>query len=278
MAELMYHQVTSYLLQGVSMRVALGLFLCAAMTPMAMATEIDIAGGVEYFQWEEFSDTGGKYLDETGPRYFVQVVGTNRLDREWSIDFGGRFYSGTVDYDGGTTSGVPLTTDTDYNGFRTELGFTRQVAAGGSPGGGNWHIRFALGLEQWRRSLQDTALSNGTPVSGYVERYASRYAKVGASYHREGRWSLGIGAKAPFYTSEEISDYPGVAGTLTLEPEGQLSLYADVDMAISEAWRVALGYDSYRFAQSDKVRVGSNLFWQPESTQDTLSIALHYRF
>ena len=70
------------------MRIACSLLLSVAVTSSAMATEIDIAAGVEYFQWEEFSDSGRKYLDETGPRYFVQVLGSNRMNRDWSIDFG----------------------------------------------------------------------------------------------------------------------------------------------------------------------------------------------
>jgi len=275
MVELLYYQEISTLTQGIIMRFVWSLFFSAVFVPMAMATEIDVAGGVEYFQWEEFSDSGRKYLDETGPRYFVEVVGTNHLEKDWLIDFGGRFYSGTVDYDGETQPPTvrPVVTDTDYNGFRTELGLTHKGVSGTSVRDWIWLVRFALGVDMWRRSLRDTVT-----VAGYVERYTSVYAKVGVTYLREGEWSFGIGAKAPFNTNEEISDYPGVAESFTLKPEGRLSLYATVDRPINASWVISLAYDSYRFAKSDSVVVGSHVFSQPESTQDTLSLALRYRF
>lgn len=262
------------------MRFVWSLFFTAFLAPAAMATEIDVAGGVEYFQWEEFSDSGRKYLDETGPRYFVEVVGTNRLEGNWLVDFGGRFYSGTVDYDGETQppDSQPVPSETDYNGLRTELGFTHQGVDGASKDDWMWLIRLALGIDIWRRSLQDAVLDNGITVSGYVERYTSYYAKVGVSYVREGAWLFGIGAKVPLWTDEEISDFPGIAGSFTLNPEGRLSLYANVDKAINASWSVSLAYDSYRFAKSDPVVVGPYIFSQPESTQDTLSLALRYRF
>lgn len=253
------------------MRFVWGVIFSVVLVPTAVASEIDIAGGIEYFQWEEYSDSGNKYLDETGPRYFVEVVGTNRLESDWDIDFGGRFYSGTVDYDGQTQSGRPVTTDTDYNGVRTELGFTRSIPVRGNAVGEGWSIRFALGLDQWRRALRDTTLSDGTPVSGYVERYASTYAKVGATYRLEGAWALGIGAKAPFHTREE-ADING--DTITLTPEGQLSLFAQLDIPVNADWRIAIDFDSYRFAKSDP----ENGYYQPESRQDSAGIALHYRF
>jgi hypothetical protein len=277
---LLYHQSGFGLALGDVMRLIWGLLLSAAIAPMAMGEELEVAAGAEYFQWQEFSDGGSRLLEETGPRYFIEVAGANPLNPDWQVDFGGRFYSGTVYYDGRTQppSSIPVTSDTDYNGFRAEFGFTRNIRAGIEAVDARWLIRFALGLDQWRRSLQDSALPDGRTVSGYMERYASTYAKLGASYLREGVWSIGLGAKAPFHTSEKIGNFPGVNETVTLNPEGQLSLFADLSYFLTAQWRVAIGYDSYRFARSDPVAVGGLAFTQPESTQDTLSLALHYRF
>lgn len=262
------------------MRFVWGVIFSAALVPTAVASEIDVAGGIEYFQWQEYSDSGSKYLDETGPRYFVEVVGTNRLESDWYIDFGGRFYSGTVDYDGGTLppNSQPVNTDTDYNGVRAELGFTHELGRGISERDRMWLLRFAIGIDQWRRSLQDTTLADGRPVYGYVERYASTYAKIGATYLQEGVWSFGIGAKAPFHTSEEIEGFQGISGNVTLNPEGRLSLFAAASVFLDAHWSIAVAYDSYRFAKSDPVVAGGFILTQPESTQDTLSLALHYRF
>ncbi len=260
------------------MRFLLALCFSVMLVPAtAVASTIDMSAGIEYFQWEEFDDGGRKMLDETGPRYFVALTGVDRLENDWLIDFSGRLYTGTVDYDGETQNHIPLTTETDYNGFRAELGFTHEIGLGGlgiSEPDAKWLLRFAIGLDQWRRALQNTSLSDGTPVTGYVERYASTYAKMGAAYSREESWSLGIGAKAPFYTREEV----GINGGVTLKPKGKLSLFVDAEFSLTPLVSVALAYDSYRFAKSDRVLAGSYFYWQPESTQDTLSLALRYRF
>jgi hypothetical protein len=269
--ELLYYRGTILVMPGVFMRFIWGPFLAVGLVSTAMATEIEVAAGVEYFQWEEFSDGGRKYLDETGPRTFIEVGGINQLDTHWLVDFGLRLYSGTVDYDGETMGGRPVQTQTDYNGARAELGYTRRVTDGTTPESGLWLVRFGLGIDQWRRGLQDTALSDGTPVSGYVERYTSSYAKLGAIYRREGSFGAGVGAKAPLYTAEKVE----LGGsTLTLNPEGQLSLFADLEIPVSVHWLVTLRYDSYRFAKSDQ----EDGYVQPESTQDSAGIALHYRF
>lgn len=263
------------------MRAVMGVLLILAVAPAVSASDFAVSGGSEYFLWQEFSDGGSKLLDESGLRYFVSVVGTNRVNRSWDSDFGGKVYSGTVDYDGQTTAGVPLKTDTDYGGSNFELGFTRYTSGRRDLAGGEWLIRFAIGTDRWRRSLQDSHDRDGNAVSGYVERYISNYARVGATYRREGKWEAGFGAKAPFFTSEEV-DMDGT--TVTLNPEGQLSLYAHLDVPLSKQWSVGVKYDSYRFARSDKELVylpsisSYTWVWQPESSQDTLGVAMHYRF
>lgn len=242
-----------------------------ALLPRAEATEIDVSAGTESFVWEEFADSGSKLLDETGWRYFVAVEGTNSINRAWDSDFSIRLYSGTVDYDGQTMNGVPVKTDTDYNGSNFELGFTRYTAGRRDLASGEWLIRFAVGTDRWRRGLQDSHDANGNAVSGYAEYYLANYARLGATYRIEGSWEAGFGAKAPFFIAEEAT----IGSTdVSLNPEGQLSLYAHLLVPITAQWRIGLNYDSYRFAKSDP----DNGYYQPESTQDTLGASVHYRF
>jgi hypothetical protein len=47
-----------------------------------------------------------------------------------------------------------------------------------------------------------------------------------------------------------------------------------MEVYLARHWSLALDYDSYRFAKSDT----EGGLYQPESRQDTLAIALHYRF
>lgn len=253
------------------MRALFALLALVGAGPAGAVTELDISVGVEYFTWEEFSDSGDKLLDETGSRKFVGIVASNPMNQVWSSDFGGRLYSGTVDYDGENTAAGAVASETDYNGFELELGFQRHLGKRRELGRGVWLLRFGLGVEQWRRSVLDSHLTDGTPVAGYVEHYNSNYATLGASYRQQGLWGFSVGAKAPFYTTVERDN-----GTdpVTLNPEGRLSLFAEAELSLAERWSVALDYDSYRFAKSDTVEG----LTKSESTQDTFSVQLHYRF
>ena len=256
-----------------------GMMLLLAMVSGLSATEVEISAGSEQFLWEEFADNGEKLLDETGLRHFVAIRGSNHFDPLWSTSFSGRFYSGVVDYDGQTQLGDPVQTKVDYLGMRFEIGLSRRVGPiARQPGVSQWWLDFVLGNDFWRRHLRDTSFINGgniEPISGYSEYYSSLYGRLGSRYQSGAGLSAGFGAKLPFHTDEQIT-YAGE--TITLNPQGRLSLYAHLAYDFNPAWGIALAYDSYRFAKSDTVTVGSRIIWQPESSQDTLALSMHYRF
>jgi hypothetical protein len=249
------------------------LILLLMVSPMALATQIELGGGMEWYQWEEFADSGRKLLSETGPRYFIEVKGTNRVEHHWWQDFSCRLYSGTVNYDGETMGGTPITTDTDYNGIRAEVGFNYLTKSSRSrPGAGDWLVRFGLGIENWRRGLQDTSYTSGTtttPVSGYTERYIVSYATVAGQYLGSG-WRAGLGVMAPYYVDEEASFLTGT----TFHPSGQLSPFANAEFFVESHWSVVLSYDTYRFAKSDV----SGGYYQPKSSRDSYTASVRYHF
>lgn len=254
-----------------------GLTLSLALAPTSlMATEVDISVGSELFLWQEFADNGDRYLDETGARHFVNIEGLNHFHPLWGSRFAGRFYSGVVEYDGQTHEGNPVKTDVDYNGMRLEIGLSRRVGMlarqSDQP---QWWLDFALGNDFWRRNLRNSTLANDAPVFGYVERYSSIYGRLGANYQGASGWSVAVGAKLPLHTTQEVKIDGSI---LTLNPEGRLSLYGNASYALNQAWKLSLSYDSYRFAKSDEVYGYTHIYYQPESTQDSLALAAHYRF
>lgn len=251
------------------------LLLMMIVSPTALATQVELGGGIELFQWEEFDDGGDKLLTESGPRYFVEVKGTNRVERRWWQDFSCRLYSGTVNYDGQTMGGTPITTDTDYNGLRAEIGFNYLTLRSKSElTDGDWLVRFGVGFDSWRRGLQDTTTSGGTPVSGYSENYLVSYATVAAQYLGAG-WRGGVGVMAPYYVTEEVSAYSGVK----LHPAGKLSLLANLEFYLAAQWSLVFEYDSYRFAKSDLVSVDATTsIYQPKSNLDSYSAFVRYHF
>lgn len=253
------------------MRGLVGLLIGLVLSQVASATGVDISAGAEYFVWEEFADNGDKLRDETGTRQFIGLRATNHLNPFWSSDFGVRVLSGTVDYDDESFGGNNMVSDTDYNGYKVELGFQRFLGRRRELVNGVWQIRFAFGTEYWRRSVQDGKLSDGTKVDGFVQRFYTNYATVAANYRHEGLWAFGLGAKAPFYSTLELDSG---SSNISVHPEGQLSLFAGMEVYLARYWSLALNYDSYRYAKSD-TELG---LYQPESRQDTLAMALHYRF
>ena len=254
----------------------IGLLLSGGAISGAVATEVDISVGTELFAWEEFDDAGNSLLEESGLRHFVSIHGTNHFDYLWSSIFSGRFYSGVVDYDGQTQGGAPVKTDVDYNGMRFELGLSRRIGAVAElRGESQWWVDYRIGADYWRRGLRDSQLEDGTVASGYTERYETIYGRVGARYSGANGFGAKLGMKWPFSTDEEVR----INGqTISLNPEGRLSAYASLSYGFNPGWGVSLNYDSYRFAKSDPVVVGDWLVWQPESHQDTLGLAAHYRF
>ncbi len=246
----------------------LGLLL---MPLVSVAEDIQFSAGIESFRWEEFDNNGRKLLTETGIRYVATAVGKKGLSPNWATDFGGRLYSGTVDYDGETWGGSPVSTDTVYNGYQLEVGLTHLTTVHLSQANDEWQHRIALGVESWYRDLQNSALSNGTLVTGYEEHYTSSYTAISATYVRNMAWAFSLGMKLPLLTTEELM-HDGLK--VTLHPEGQLSMFAGLAVPINSQWNIDLSYDSYRFAKSDP----QSGVYQPESHQTTFGAAVSYRF
>jgi hypothetical protein len=268
-----------------------GLFVLLLAPQLGWAMDFSISAGSESFMWEEYDTNNSKLLDESGLRHFVAFDAASWLDRHWQSDFGGRVYSGTVDYDGQTQTGTKVPSDTDYNGIQFEAGFSYY------PGNqnpfvtntGRSGIRMAVGVDSWRRNIQDTQYetTTGTIVSvdGYVENYTTTYGRIAAHYGGGGRWSFNLGAKYPFATTETVGlEALGYASDVTLHPQGNFSLYANLGLQFSRSWGMQIYYDSYRFAKSDPETVyspsdGTTYYvWQPESHQDVLGAKFSFTF
>jgi len=246
---------------------------------LGWAMDFRISGGSESFTWGEYDTNGNKILDETGLRHFIAFDADSWIDSQWQSDFGGRVYSGTVDYDGQTQSGTAVTTDTDYDGIQFEAGFNYYPETAGQldRNSGRLGIRMAVGADNWRRSI----LGSG----GYMENYSGTYGRVGAHFGGAGFWSFNLGVKYPFAVSESVGLKDiGYASDVTLHPQGRFSVYGDLSLRFSRSWGMSLYYDSYRFAKSDPESVYSPIdsvtynVWQPESRMDIFGAKLSFTF
>ena len=270
--------------------IVLALLLLGTMSSAYSAgnATLSIAGGVEKFNWREFSSNGRELLNESGPRFSFGGSYDNlrRLNSGELFSVGGKLYAGAVDYDGETQiTAVPVQSTTNYFGVQFD-------AMGGYRYARRLHGFDLLGgvaTDFWLRSIDDTYVPGLGQVYGGDEEYFVFSAKLGLGYFHEmgkARHYLQTGIKYPFFVYEYA--YPLSTDDITLKPKGRPSLFAKYQIEFGSTMRNRFGltiyYDSYRFDQSDAVvetRGGVStgfVVWQPESHQDILGIQLGYYF
>ncbi len=235
-------------------------FVLSVSSAAAQAVAMQLGG--EYFRWQEFF-LEERLLEETGPRFFLELQGDRTLSSTWILRASGRVYGGEVSYDGQTDSDQPLPVGTDvgYFGLRGEVNLL-------GLGGGRWlGPLLGVGVDWWQRDLQDSTTYDGAipvRVSGYLEEYTIAYGRLGVASRGESL-RLSAGAKYPFFTDERVLG-------LTLRPKGRLSYFFSAEYGQKRG--VGIYYDSYRFDQSDP----DGGYVQPESHQDTVGIYAHFQF
>jgi hypothetical protein len=254
---------------------------CATLTLTASearaATEWMLQAGIEDFRWREF-EGGARLLEESGARYSLGIGLESPMSPDSLTVFSaeGKLYFGTVDYDGQacnvlTGVCVPSVSETDYDGIMAEASVSRRYP---KDLGGAFEVFGAVGIDAWTREIKSTAAATG----GW-EDWTVFYGRVGAGW-RTSAYALRAGVKLPLAVNEATD-----IGA-DLEPKGRASLFigftATLHDSMRQSWAISAFYDSYRFAESDRVLVLTNLglleVWQPESHQDVLGLHLTGRW
>jgi len=251
---------------------ALFLFLLGA----SGAARAEWSGSVEYqrFKWSEPSIG----VTETGPLLGLGLDWRVEKPSSWQFAWRGKYYFGTVDYDGSTlVGGQPIQGSVDYDGLYNEfqasypLESTRTVRA-----------QFGLGLDYWNRQL--TAVQR---EEWYV--YFLRSGVDWGNRLQQG-WFAGGGLKYPFYVVQDPHARSiGFDQDVKLHPKGRWSFYADVGYRLTPNFTVGAFYDSYRFDQSARVAVSGRTcqesfgvpdcgLLQPASNADMVGLRLTLRF
>lgn len=162
-------------------------FLLAVLLPTSVHSELtdsylNLGVGVQDFGYKEFDDQNVLLDREDGliPG-FVMELGKNWQDVSGALRF--ELFSGLVDYDGQTQSGIPLTTDTDEHITRFEALLRFDVKALAESDG---VFIAGLGYREWRRDIRATNIT-----SGLFEVYRWQYLTLGgaATLLRRAKWS-----------------------------------------------------------------------------------------
>jgi hypothetical protein len=259
------------------------IFLAAALTvcwrSAVSAASLDLLTPYlsgQYFTWQEHSD-GRTIVKESGPLFSAGVLAGAVTDFRMTLRGKGELFLGEVGYDGETQGGDPVPVHTDVFYF----GATHQLDLGYRASTGRLNVEpFAgAGYRWWLRNLQDTRSATGVPVSGYSELWQTAYTRVGVRgrYLTSSGTSLYLegGGKYPFFTGNSV-DFTGF-GTTTFRPAGRWSGFADAAIEW-ERLRLTLIYEGFRFSQSPIKRIGTRLFYQPDSSSDTIGLSVGWSF
>lgn len=250
-----------------------------------LAPSIAVFGGVQYYSWEEFDQTGARLLRESGPRgtLALSLDNANRRTSGLVYRLYGRAYYGDVVYDGQTQPPASL----QARGHSRYLGGLVQLTLGyrfvNVFDGFSLDLLASGGMNRWQRTIHNVSTTTGAPVNGSTEKYRIGYVRLGLGlFHVAGRWShyVQLGAKRPVYSREDASLAlnNGVI-KLTVRPQPQVSFYfrweiARLNERRERTFSVAAYYDSFQFSQSPAV-AGA---YQPDSVQNVFGVEAGYYF
>jgi len=250
--------------------------LLASFALASAAARAEWSGSLEYqhFKWSE--PTVG--VSETGSLWGLGLGWTDEKPSGWALAWRGKYYFGTVDYNGATlVGGQPVTGSVDYDGLFNEVQTSYPLDAGRRLRG-----LLGLGLDYWNRQLTEVQREEW-----YV--YFLRAGLEWGNRRREG-WFIGGGFKYPFYVIQDPHARSiGFDQDVTLHPKGKPSLYADAGYRLSGNVTVGAFYDSYRFDQSGAVNVSGQTcvdsfgtptcrLLQPKSDADMYGLRLTLHF
>lgn len=122
-------------------------------------TQLSVSPSFLYFDYTEFGTTDQVLNTETGWLPGLQADLSYAITPDWSVSINTTYYSGTVDYDGQTQSGIAHNTDTDTDIFRLGAQIDRLVYQG---------VRLFAGIQghRWNRDINDN-----NDISGIDETY-----------------------------------------------------------------------------------------------------------
>lgn len=244
--------------------------ICAltAALPIASLAENRIAIGGESFKWREHAQEQ-KILEESGNRGAIWWEGTAKTADSAIVILRTKIYYGKVDYDGALFSGEPFRTNTQYYGLGAEAVFRERHEFSPHSIYG-WVGEFSLGVDGWVRTISNPNLS-----TDQKETYTAPFVRLGLGLADRGRWSFVVGGKVPFSTKEKANTSEYLGGkNLAFKPKSGISPYADLEVKLSEHWRVGGYWDGFQFKKSQPAE--GTEFYQPDSTMVTIGGKLIY--
>ena len=222
---------------NLKLRVSL-IFIGLLLSPLAWSTPtLNLGVGVDamYFDYREFDDNDILLNKEEG--LLPGLVLSATLDwQNWYTEFNYKYNSGTVEYDGQTQSGTPITTDTEEDIVDDNV-IVGRYFDGAAPY--RSAIYAGLGYYYWERNI----LPVGS-VNGLFEIYEWSYALLG------GKFSLLKSSKNGLLLDIRLRRM--LNATMEVDFLGYLDL-DNLELDIGEEWSFRVGLP-YIFSISQQAR------------------------
>jgi hypothetical protein len=232
----------------------------------------DVYVKIENFTWKEYDDYGAQLLEESGPILGFGVTAKSEMDYAFTLKIKGELFGGVIDYDGQTQAGMPVTTDTEYFGFKAEGDVGRKFIIAKK----SFFEPFAgLGYRRWSRDIQSTGFA-----IGYKERWWSFYGRFGL--HGDLVFSDQVKAFAeggvilPIQNENEVDFSKFGLSTISVEPGNEASYFAEAGFRWKRV-KSSVFYEGMRFSRSGLDEIFHALY-QPESKADIFGVNIDLVF
>jgi hypothetical protein len=241
----------------------------------------EIGAGLARFDYREFDTQDDELLKETGLLPGVSFeLGKNAPG--FSPVFLFHFAANTVDYDGRTQGGSPLSTDTRerISDFTLLLRAKTEPVSGVVPG-----ISLGMGYREWRRDIQPTPIT-----ARLFETYRWKYLQAGLFLHwrSNARWRLAVDASVlrPLDPSIEayVAGYDAITLDLNAEDSYRVSLPIHYRVSEKTTWVFEPYWQSWNLGRSEpgRLRINgvptSSLVTEPDSETNVWGVTLRARF
>ena len=231
----------------------------AEEVPVRPQTDFDIHVLLQNFEWTE--DVSPLTLEESGTLAGFGIAGRTRFPGSLHLHFLGKFYAGSVDYDGFLQSVdgsiTPYAAETDYSGSLGHLDLSLPLVSREA-----MEVRPLIGLggHMWHRALDK---SEGY---GYDEYWLTVYGRAGVliDYALDANTKLygSVAALLTFLNDESAENVPLSSGPIDLEPGEKSGLQAEAGLRFKRL-SLAVFHEQFNFGASDLD--DSGLFFQPAS-------------
>lgn len=249
------------------------ILLCYPTVSIA-APKLTISPALLYFDYTEFSTTDTVLNNETGWLPGLEASLRYTPSPDWLIGLNTSYFSGTVDYDGQTQSGVPHTTDTDTDLFRLGARLDRSIYD-------DIYLFVGFQTQRWGRNIND---KDG--ISGIDETYEWYEYAIGLNtdLHLSGKDRLTL--EASFLLTRDATVFVDLTrvnlGTTTLDlgdgTGGRVNLNwaHQYDHAIN--FGLGLFFEAWQFGRSNTKQLenGSSIIFVTEPRSETRNIGLKF--